>query len=144
MKTWDQPPTKAEVEAELKSFFALLQEGKLEAAGAAVAHHSDDWESQVWSLWQDTYLIYLEELDEEVPDDSFEGKGWLKDLRWLRDLRIDETFRWDEEGDCVDPEGEHVAFNLVYRREVLDLSGTFEVIKKDDGYHLTRESIRIM
>jgi hypothetical protein len=143
MKTWEQPPSKAEVEAELKRFFELLRNGDLEAAGAAVAHHSDDWDSQIWSLWQDTYLIYLEELDQEVEDDSFEGKAWLNDLSWIKDLGIDETFRWDEEEDVVNPEGEHLFVNLTYKGEVLDVSGDFRVTKDQGSYRLMRQIIHV-
>jgi hypothetical protein len=141
MKKWKQAPKKSEVETELKSFFALLQAGKLDAAKAALAHHSDDWESQIWSIWQDTYLIYLEELDQEVEDDSFEGKGWLNDLSWLADLAIEDSFHWDDDGDQVNPEGENLFVNLIYKGELLDVSGDFRVVKDDDGYHLMREII---
>ncbi len=141
MKKWDQPPTKAEVESEVKAFFSLLQSGKLDEAKAAVAHQFDDWESQVWSIWQDTYLIYLEELDQEVDDDTLEGKVWCNDLSWLNDLEIENTFHWDDEGDRVDAEGEHLFVNLIYKGEVVDVSGDFRVVKEDDGYRLMRESI---
>ncbi len=143
MKKWNQPPIKVDVEAELKKFFALLQEGKLDAAEATVAHHSNDWESQIWSLWQDTYLIYLEELGKDVEDDSFEGKGWLKDLSWLKDLGIEKTFHWDTEGECVNAEGDHLFINLTYRGEILDVSGVFQVVKEDSVYHLMRENIHM-
>ncbi len=141
MKKWNEPPAKVEIETELKGFFSLLQGGKLDEAKAAVAHHSDDWDSQIWSIWQDTYLIYLEELDQEVDDDSFEGKGWLSDLSWLSDLGIDGTFHWDDDGDHVNPEGEHLFVNLTFKGEVLDVSGDFRVVRDDGGYHLMREII---
>ncbi|RLB46977.1 MAG: hypothetical protein DRJ42_26475, partial [Deltaproteobacteria bacterium] len=94
-----------------------------------------------WSLWQDTYLIYLEELDQEVEDDSSEGKGWLNDLSWLSALGLEETFHWDDGGDLVNPAGEHLFVNLTYEGEVLDVSGDFRVVRDDGGYHLMREII---
>ena len=143
MERWDQPPAKAEVEASLKSFFDLLRSGQLDQAEAAVAHAEDDWESQLWSLWQDTYLVDLEDYDEEVADDSFEGRLWRSDLKWLRDLGIDETFHWDEEGEHVDPEGEHLFVNLTYKGEILDVSGDFRVAQVDGAYQLIREIIHM-
>jgi hypothetical protein len=140
VKRWRNPPAKSEVEDELRAFFALLRHGKLEDARAAIGHKYDDWDSQLWSIWQDTYLIYLEELDQGVEDDSFEGRAWLGDLSWLAELGVDDRFQWDKPGDRV-IDGEHLFVNLTYKGKVLDVSGDFSVVKDGDGFQLMREII---
>ena len=66
MKIWTEGVSKAEVEAEISAFFQALRRGDLKLARSSVTHHSDDWEHQIWSLWQDTWLIVLEDRDEDV------------------------------------------------------------------------------
>lgn len=144
MKIWAEPPRKEEVEDEVRRFFDLLRDGEIDAAREAVVHHSDDWEPQLWSLWQDTYLVYLEEVDREVDDDSLEGGLWRGDLDWLQDLGVAETFHWDEPGQRVAPRGEHFSVNLIYRGEVVDVSADFRVVVGEaGGYLLQREIIHM-
>ena len=64
MKIWTEVVSKAEVEAEISAFFQVLRRGDLKLARSSVAHRWDDWEHQIWSLWQDTWLIALEDRDE--------------------------------------------------------------------------------
>lgn len=142
MKTWQEPPTKIEVRREIEHFLALLREGKLELAQASVGHTFQDWDTQIWSLWQDTYLIYLEELDEEVEDDSFEGKLWLQDLAWLQDIGIEESLHWDTATDRVSAQGEHFFVNLNYKGVALDVSANFSVTQQAGSFCVMRESIQ--
>lgn len=134
---------KREVEQELVYFFDLVRHGKLQAANFALKHKFDDWESQIWSLWQDTYLIYSEEIDQEVEDDTFEGKAWLGDLSWLQDLAIEENFHWDADGQVVAAEGESVFVNVSYKGVVTDVSAIFLVEQREGKYYLVREIIHV-
>ena len=144
MKTWFEAPRKAEVEEEVRRFFELLRDGDLDGARDAVGHHSDDWEWQLWSLWQDTFLVFLEEGEREVDDDSFEGGLWRGDLDWLQDLGVAETFHWDHRGERVAAGGEYFYVNLIYRGEVVDVSAQFQVVAGEDGcFTLQREIIHI-
>lgn len=54
---------------------------------------ADDWKSPIWGLWQDTYLLALEELGPQVDNDSVAGEGWLRDLGWLEDLGLVGSYR---------------------------------------------------
>lgn len=56
MKIWNTPPAKKDVELEVKRFFSTLQQALISDAEAMIAHSYDDWESQIWFLWQDTYV----------------------------------------------------------------------------------------
>ena len=143
MKNWKQPPAKQAVEKEILHFFRLLSSGKLEEAKARVLHHSDDWDHQIWSLWTETYLIVLEELDQEVDDESFEGRGWQTDLRWLKALGIDQSFHWDEMGSHVSPEGEHLFVHVTYEGELTDVTADFRVILENGEFTLQRQIIHV-
>ena len=54
MKIWTEGVSKAEIETEISAFFKVLRRGDLKLARSSVAHRWDDWEHQIWSLWQET------------------------------------------------------------------------------------------
>lgn len=134
MKNWKEKPRIEEVEETIKEFFDLLSNGKLNEAKDLINHRHDDWESQIWSLWQDTHLIFLEELDQEVEDESFAGNLWKTDTSWLQKISVDEEMSWDEDS---------VFVNVMYENELTDVSADFTLEKEGEGYCLTREIIRI-
>lgn len=134
MIKWKEKPEKKEVEKIIKDFFILLKNGKLNEAKELVNHKHDDWESQIWSIWQDTYLIDLEEIGEEVEDDTFEGNLWKNDLNWLEQLSIEDKFHWTED---------EVFVNIIYNNIVTDVSAEFSIDKKEDNYIVTKEIIHI-
>ncbi len=145
MKVWTSPPAKREVEEEVRRFFSLLTRGKLEEARDAVAHAHDDWQSQLWSLWQDTYLISLED-DEDATlpaDTSLEGEVWLARLDWLADLGIEERFHWRQREATVAAEGESFFVNVTYRGAVTDASAEFRLARRQGGLVLMREIIHV-
>jgi len=132
MKTWKSKPTNTEIKALIQEFTNLLKLGNLESAKNLVQHKFNDWESSIWSLWQDTYLIYLEDLDKKVSDESFEAKLWKSDLTWLKALEIEDKFNWD---------GNYVSVNIIYEDEFTDTSMSFVLEKNSNGYILTLENI---
>ena len=138
IKKWTEVPTKNSVKDELTIFFELLRCGQLDQAKDSIAHHSNDWDYQLWVLWQSTYLLMLEEMGQEIDDESFEGQGWLIDLDWLSDLGVEETVHWEFPEAFVHPDGEHFFVNLMYQGEILDVSGDFRVIKDGNEYYLMR------
>lgn len=136
MKKWKQKPANKEVEKLIKEFFRLLQQGNLDQAKNLINHRYDDWDSQIWSIWQDTYLIYLEDLNQEAEDDTFEGNLWKNDLNWLKKIEIEDKFHWD---------GDNSLFvNIIYENVVTDVSADFSLEQNEAGYILTREIIHIM
>ena len=142
MKVWKSPVPKAAVEEAIRSFFARLCGGDLEGARGAVEHRWDDWDHQVWSLWQDTWLIVLEERDEEVEDESFEGGLWRSDLHWLSQLGLEGRFHWSVSGESA-TEGDSVWVNLTVEGEVTDVSAEFTVVQSAGGLVLRRDALRM-
>ena len=134
MKKWKEKPSNEEVEETIKDFFDLLKNEKLDKAKNLINHKFSDWERQIWSLWQDTYLIDLEEIGEEVEDESFEGNLWEKDLKWLNQLTIENVFHWDEDS---------VLVNVKYNNMLTDVSADFSIEKIDSEYVLTRKIIHV-
>ncbi|XDD44747.1 hypothetical protein AB3N58_17565 (plasmid) [Leptospira sp. WS60.C2] len=144
MKIWNEKPLKSEVKKVVKEFFKLLKAGELERAKHIIAHQYEDWDSQLYSLWQDTYLIYLEYRDREVEDDSFEGQLWRKDLRWLKKLQLVDVFKWgNEEGEYVE-ENDWFNVPINYAGETTDVTAEFRVDKKDGHYFIVRETMNVL
>ena len=140
MKIWTEGVSKAEVEAEISAFFQVLRRGDLKLARNSVTHHSDDWEHQIWSLWQDTWLIVLEDRDEEVADESFLGGLWRSDRSWLQSIDIEDSFHWDDVGERAQPDAS-VYVNIICDGVVTDVSAEFSVVRVDGGLALRRDRI---
>ena len=71
VKAWSAKPSDDEVRAHVDAFFQALAAGKLEDAEAMVGHAYEDWNENVYGLFQDHYLVH-----ETPPDSSFEGMWW--------------------------------------------------------------------
>jgi hypothetical protein len=134
-------PSKKDVLAEVARFFALLQKGDVEGAGASVAHADKDWmPHQVRSLWQDLVVPWLEERGE--PADLDDGKSW-KHRAWLARIGMGKKVKWDEPGPVVAEDGESFYVTVTYDGEPTDTSAEFEVVQKKGGWVLERQIIHM-
>lgn len=140
-KTWASAPDKGEVEAELRGFFDALQSRAVGEARDRVAHRFDDWEAQLHSLWQDTYLILLEDEGREVEDESFEGRAWAEDTTWLADLACG-PISWDGAApQAADREWLYAV--VIYDGVETDVTAEFQVVVRDGAWVLERNALRI-
>jgi hypothetical protein len=138
-KDWNEFPTQTEVITAVRTFFQLLKEGNTDKAYELVEHAFNDWEHQLWSLWQDTFLIWAEDQEIPVRDESFEGESW-REKGWYSRLDIEPEFLWGTEG-LESP------FHVVIKYDGLptDVCGEFQVVKNDVSrkYCVRRNSMRI-
>lgn len=138
-QTWEQKPTRKEVETCIKDFFKLLNAGKLDEARDSIALKFNDWNSQIWSLWQDTYLVHLSiEKPKECPKStSFKSNGWKNNLDWLQELSIDK-FHWQRWA------LKNTFFvSLCYANKKRDVTADFSVQETPRGLVVMREIFRV-
>lgn len=129
MKKWSEKPSRDDVAAVVQSFLATLVAGKMDEAEAMVAHAYEDWNENVYNLFQDFYLLH-----EIPPDSSFEGNWWKKNRAWLADLSTTGS-EWV---------GEDVLWiDLAYRGKANGYIGEFQVVDEDGGFVVQHNAFRM-
>src|SRR5690349_9253359 len=120
-KTWPTKPSNEDVLAHVQAFFAALTAGKVEEAEAMVSHAWEDWNENVYNLFQDHYLIH-----ETPPDSSFEGNWWKQNRAWLADLS-------HQGGEWMGKHENVLWVDVVYRGAPSGYVGEFQVEEADGG-----------
>jgi hypothetical protein len=130
MKVWSSPPSYEDVRAYLQTFFDALSGGKLEEAEGMVAHAYQDWNENVYNLFQDHYLIH-----ESPPDSTFVGNWWKTNRAWLADISAQPGGEWM---------GEKVLWvDIAFRGEASGYIGEFQIVDKDGGFAIQHNSFRM-
>lgn len=121
VKIWSAPPTRADVEAVVDGYFALLRAAKLEELEQLVEEHGTA--HVLKALWSESAGV--------GPDrDRRKAAGeWKEDLSWLGELaRADIT--WSING------GVSPYVEISYRGRILDVALSFHVREHDTGWVL--------
>jgi hypothetical protein len=130
-RTWSAAPAREEVEAEIRRFFSLLAAEKIGEAEASVSHEFGDWNSQVWSLWQDVVIF---DGGRVLSTETLERGEHLRDTTWLRRIGIENQFHWS---------GDSLFVNLTIDGEVCDVSADFCVRERDARWMVVRQIIHV-
>lgn len=131
MKTWSEKPSNDEVLALVKSFIETLAAGKIEEAEAMVGHAYEDWNENVYNLFQDHYLIHA-----TPPDSSFEGNWWKTNRAWLADVAM-------QGGEWMGKNKNVLWVDIVYRGEPSGYIGEFQVVDEEGGFAVQHNAFRM-
>lgn len=127
---WATEPSQAQVHAAIARFVELLHQTDLAGAHALVDHAHTDWDRQIWSLWQTTYVATL--TDREPDDERFGAGRWWTERGWLARLT----------GGNLHPGTDaRCRVELLYDGVLTDLSAEFSVVRTPTGFGLLLERI---
>lgn len=132
MQTWQARPSEAEVVRHAREFFATLVAGKLEDAEGMVAHAFEDWNENVYNLFQDHYLIH-----ETPPDSTFEGNWWKTNRAWLADFSIAGDGQW------MGKQRNVLWLDLAYRGEPSGYIAELQLEERDGKFVLQHNAFRM-
>lgn len=131
LKVWPTQPSHDEAAAHVATFMSTLTAGKLDEAYALVAHAWDDWNENVYNLFQDHYLIH-----ETPPDSSFEGNWWKTNRAWLADLTA-------QGAEWMGAKKNVLWIDIVYRGEPSGYVGEFQLVEKDGGWVVQHNAFKM-
>ena len=131
-KVWPTKPSNDDVVAHIRAFFDTLRAGKLDEAEVMIAHAYDDWNENVYSLFQDHYLIH-----DTPPDSSFEGNWWKSNRAWLADFSLPDSPQWVGKAKNV------AWFDIAYRGERSGYIGEFQVVDTGGGFTVQHNAFRM-
>ena len=129
---WPTRPSNDQVLVVFRQFFDAVCAGKLEEAEAMVAHAYEDWNENVYNLFQDHYLIHS-----TPPDSTFDGKWWNANRGWLADFTIAGDPQWMGKLNNV------VWIDLAYRGKPSGYIAELQVVEQEGGFVLEHQAFRM-
>jgi len=131
-RTWPTKPSQEEAVEHALAFFEALRSGELERAEAMVPHAYEDWNENVFNLFQDHYLIHT-----TPPDSSFEGGWWRSNRGWLADFSVDGPGEW------MGKAGNVLWLSLAYRGEPSGYVAEFQIVPEGEHFVLQHNAFRM-
>jgi hypothetical protein len=132
MQTWTTKPANEAVLEHARAFFAALVSGEIEKADGMVAHAYEDWNENVYNLFQDHVLVHT-----TPPDSSFEGEWWKKNRGWLADFSL------EGEGQWMGKQKNVLWLDVAYRGEPSGYIAEFEVVETNGAFALQHTAFRM-